>query len=58
MSLKGFHLLFISVSVLLALGVGWWCLPDHKAAAALAVFVAVLLVAYETWFLRKMRNVT
>ena len=57
MSLKAFHLLFITISVLLALGLGWWCLPDHKAAAGLALVVALLLVAYEIWFLRKMRSV-
>jgi len=56
MSLKAFHLLFISISVLLALGVGWWCLPDHKAAAGLALLVALLLVGYETWFMRKTRS--
>ena len=56
MSLKAFHLLFISISVLLALGMGWWCLPEHKAAAGLAGIVALLLVAYETWFMRKTRT--
>jgi hypothetical protein len=49
--------LFISASVLLALGLGWWCLPDHPVGPAAAVAVAVLLVGYETWFLRKMRNI-
>jgi len=58
MSLKGFHLLFITVSVILALGVGWWCLPEHKAAAGGALLVALLLVGYEAWIMRKMRNVT
>jgi len=58
MSLKAFHLLFITISVLLALGVGWWCLPDHKAGAGLAIVVAVILVGYEAWFMRKMRNVS
>jgi hypothetical protein len=58
MSLKGFHLLFITISVLLALGMGWWCLPDHKAGAACAVLAALLLVGYESWFLRKMRKVS
>jgi len=56
MSLKAFHLLFITISVLLALGVGWWCLPEHKAAAGLAAGVALLLVGYETWFMRKTRT--
>jgi hypothetical protein len=57
LSLRAFHVLFISASVLLALGLGWWCLPDHPGGTAAAVAVAVLLVGYETWFLRKMRNI-
>jgi phosphotransferase system glucose/maltose/N-acetylglucosamine-specific IIC component len=57
MSLKAFHLLFITISVLLALGVGWWCLPENKGGAGLALVVALLLVGYETWFMRKMRSV-
>jgi phosphotransferase system glucose/maltose/N-acetylglucosamine-specific IIC component len=56
MSLRAFHVLFISASVLLALGLGWWCLPEHKVAAGVAAAVAVLLVGYESWFLRKMRS--
>ena len=56
MSLKAFHVLFISASVLLALGLGAWCLPAHPVAAAAAVAVALALVAYETWFLKKTRS--
>ena len=56
MTLKGFHILFISASVLLALGMGAWCLPAHKAAAIGSFAVAALLVAYESWFLAKARR--
>ena len=56
MSLRWFHVLFISASVILALGVGWWCLPEQPVGAVAALFVAVGLVAYETWFLRKTRK--
>ena len=56
MSLRAFHVLFISASVLLALGLGAWCLPTHRGAAAAALIVALGLVAYETWFLRKTRS--
>ena len=58
MSLRAFHVLFISASVLLALGLGAWCLPDHPVSAAAALAVALALVAYETWFLRKTRKLT
>ena len=58
MSLKGFHVVFISASVLLALGLGAWCLPEHRAAAVASFAVAALLVVYETWFLKKSRSLS
>ena len=58
MSLKSFHVLFISASVLLALGLGVWCLPAHPAGAAGSFAVAALLVVYEAWFLRKARRLS
>ncbi len=58
MSLQAFHVVFISASILLALGLAWWCLPAQPVGAAGAVVVAFALVAYETWFLRKMRRLT
>ena len=60
MSLKGFHVLFITASVLLAVGFGVWALrrPDggYHAAGVGAFVVAAGLIAYETWFLRKSRR--
>ncbi len=58
MSLRAFHVLFISASVILALGLGAWCLPAHPLGAFAALAVALGLVAYETWFLRKTRKLT
>jgi hypothetical protein len=58
MSLRAFHVLFITASVLLALGLARWCLPSHPIGAAGAIAVAVALVAYETWFLRKTRTLS
>ena len=58
MSLAAFHVVFISASILLALGLAWWCLPAQPVGAAAAVVFAFALVAYETWFLRKMRRLT
>jgi hypothetical protein len=58
MSLRAFHVLFISASVLLALGFAWWCLPAHPVAAGVALVVALALVGYEIWFLRKTRKLT
>ncbi len=56
MSLKAFHLLFISASVILALSLCVWCLPDHRGYAGLSLAVAIALVVYEFWFVRKARG--
>jgi hypothetical protein len=64
MSLKAFHVVFISASVLLAFGFAAWCLGGHPGAgggggpvAALAsAACGVALAGYEVWFLRKMRS--
>ena len=58
MSLRAFHVLFISASVLLALMLARWCVPEHKGAAGVAVAVALGLIVYETWFLKKTRRVS
>lgn len=49
MSLRAFHVVFISASVLLALGLAWWCLPDRPLGAGGAVVAALGLIVYETW---------
>lgn len=56
MSLRAFHVVFITASVLLSLGVAKYYLPAHPVRSAVAVGVAMGLVAYEAWFLRKTRT--
>jgi hypothetical protein len=64
MSLKGFHIVFIIFSTLLALGVGLWCVwvdlvegASIYLAGAIAAFVtAVALIVYGVWFYRKMKR--
>ena len=64
MSLKGFHIVFITVSTLLALGAGAWCLwvdsvhgsPAFRVGAISSFVAAVVLIAYGIWFLRKMKR--
>jgi hypothetical protein len=58
MSLRAFHVLFISASTLLALGLAWFCLPEQPLGAAAAALAAAGLVAYEVSFLRKTRKLT
>ncbi len=65
MSLKAFHILFVSVSVVLAVGFGFWGIREFRTRAdstALTLGVAsfaaaVALLIYGRWFLRKLRKV-
>jgi hypothetical protein len=62
MSLKAFHVVFITVATLLALLMAAWCLqgyqqtgePGPLLGAAGSLLGGVALVAYGSWFLRKM----
>ena len=64
MSLKGFHIVFITLSTLLALGVGAWCLwinsiqgaPVFLVGAISSFVVAAALIAYGIYFYRKMKR--
>ncbi len=64
MSLKGFHIVFISFATLLALGIAAWCFwvnrtvgePIYLAGAVCGFLSAVVLVAYGIWFYRKMKR--
>jgi hypothetical protein len=64
MSLKAFHILFVSVSFLLAVGCGVWFLrskdePGAGGYAALgwaSLAASIVLVAYAIWFVRKLRR--
>jgi len=65
-SLKAFHVIFISAAVLLAIWLGFWSLDQRQAtgsggwlALAVGSFAAAFgLVAYEVWFLRKTRQLS
>jgi len=64
MSLKGFHIVFIVFSTLLALALGAWCIwvdlvegaPVYLGGAIAAFSVAVALIVYGIWFYRKMKR--
>ena len=64
MSLKGFHIIFITFSTLLAFGVGIWCLwvnsvtatNSYTVGAVCSFATAVLLMVYGCWFWRKMKR--
>jgi flagellar biogenesis protein FliO len=66
MSLKAFHVFFVLVSVLCALGFGAWSVAEYARTGkgsslgfAIGGFAAaVALVVYGLWFLRKLKNVS
>jgi hypothetical protein len=65
-SLKAFHIFFVVVSILCALGFGAWAISDYLrtgrgsvlALGILGFVAAVALVWYGLWFLRKLKNVS
>jgi hypothetical protein len=65
-SLKAFHVFFVIVSVLCALGFGAWAIGDYlrtgsSGALVLAILgfvAAAALIWYGLWFLRKLKNVS
>ena len=66
MSLKAFHVIFISAAVVLALWLGLWAWDQRQATGSGSFLAlsggsfaaAVGLVAYEVWFLRKTKKVS
>ena len=66
MSLKAFHIVFIAISTLLALGCGLWELTNfsstgeivHLLLGILAIAGAVGLVIYAVRFMRKLKHVS
>ena len=65
MSLKTFHIFFVTVSILFSLGFSGWALKEYWRVdqatnlflAGGALIFAVLLVAYGWWFLHKLKDV-
>lgn len=67
MSLKAFHVIFITVSSLMLFGFGAWMLRAYRGAegapsdlvwAVAAIVAGVSLLVYEGFFLRKLKNVS
>lgn len=66
MSLKAFHVVFISAATLLLTGFGAWAVRAYLHAAGAgylamgiaALAAAVALVVYGVWFLKKMKDVS
>jgi hypothetical protein len=63
MSLKGFHVVFVTASALLAFGLAAWCFgavpapsSGRLAGGVASALAGIALVGYEAWFLKKMRS--
>ena len=64
MSLKGFHIVFITFSTLLALGGAALCLRLNRlgggsgyiVGAVICAMAAIALIVYGVWFYRKMKR--
>ena len=64
MSIKGFHIVFIIFSTLLALGIGLWCVwidltvgePVYLGGAVVSFACALALIIYGVLFYRKMKR--
>jgi len=59
-SLKSFHLIFISLCVLLCWGFGFWCVQvaNQLIAAGVSFMVGLVLVTYEVYILKKLKHVS
>ena len=57
MTLKWFHIVFITLSILMAIGVGVWGLVNHFVWLGVASLVgSAALCVYGPYFLRKARQ--
>jgi hypothetical protein len=67
MSLKAFHVIFITAASAMAFGCGVWGLknyfsPDGRALELVfgigSIVVAIALIIYERYFLKKLKNIS
>lgn len=66
MSLKAFHLVFVTASVLLMLGLAAWCFGNYSRSGAsmdlvwgaVALSSAAALLVYGRYFLRKLKHIS
>jgi uncharacterized membrane protein SirB2 len=58
MSLKAFHLVFITLSLLLCVMCAWWAFTNNVQAFGIGASVAAMaLLVYGVWFVRKSRHI-
>lgn len=57
MSLRAFHIFFIIVSDMLAVGFGVWALPTHAGWAIASFLLSGVIGVYLVWFIRKSKDI-
>ena len=66
MSLKSFHLVFLSASVMLMLTLSGWCFANYRDGGGISELIwsgvafstAIGLVVYIRYFLKKLRHIS
>lgn len=67
MSLKAFHIIFVTASVLLAFGVGAWSLDQYfrvgmgtvyMVSGVGSIIAGVGMIVYGRYFLKKLKNIS
>lgn len=65
MSLKAFHVFFVTIATLMAAGFGLWAIQQYSATGSgadllmtiLALAATISLPVYGVWFLKKLKKV-
>jgi hypothetical protein len=59
MSLKAFHLIFVTLLTSLSFGCAAWAFSEGKILSGVAgVMVGILVIIYGVYFLKKLKNVS
>jgi hypothetical protein len=59
MSLKAFHLIFVTVLTMLSMGFAAWAFCSHRIVfGVLGIFAAALVVVYGIYFLKKLKKIS
>ena len=58
MSLKTFHVVFVTLCIIFTVGFGIWEIHDHPVLAVMSFVLSIVLIWYGRWFLRKLKGVS
>ena len=59
MSLKAFHLIFVTLLTTLSFGCAAWAfLKGHSVFGGLGILTGILVIIYGVYFLKKLKNVS